>query len=180
MKGNHTYQIRRRTAHRDNEASNLYTDTDGAYTFSPNETRCPTWGRPVSAAEPWASRYASFMLGPWIGCKSRRSTMRMGKLALGMFAQDTWKITRKLTFDYGLRYDYQTYMKETGGRYAQFAPNGAQPDGGRAAGRGGVRGQGSRPPEHAAIAVCQKLSLGLRAAVGGGLSDHSKTVFRAE
>jgi hypothetical protein len=31
-------------------------------------------------------------------------------------------VTRKLTLDYGLRYDYQTYLKEDQGRYAQFAP----------------------------------------------------------
>src|SRR6185503_18015135 len=30
--------------------------------------------------------------------------------------QDTWKVTRKLTLDYGLRYDYQTYLKEQYGR----------------------------------------------------------------
>jgi outer membrane receptor protein involved in Fe transport len=33
--------------------------------------------------------------------------------------QDTWKITRRLTLDYGIRYDHQTYLKEerpVGGR----------------------------------------------------------------
>ena len=33
-----------------------------------------------------------------------------------MFVQDSWKVTRKLTLDYGLRWDYQTYLKEQYGR----------------------------------------------------------------
>ena len=42
--------------------------------------------------------------------------MRLGNHAISFFAQDTWKVTRKLTLDYGVRYDYQTYLKEQYGR----------------------------------------------------------------
>ncbi len=35
---------------------------------------------------------------------------------MGFYLQDTWKVSRKFTLDYGLRYDYQTYMKEQYGR----------------------------------------------------------------
>ena len=35
---------------------------------------------------------------------------------MGLYAQDSWKVTRKLTLDYGLRYDFQTYLKEQYGR----------------------------------------------------------------
>jgi hypothetical protein len=48
---------------------------------------------------------------------------RLGSHGLSGFVQDTWKVTRKLTLDYGLRYDFQTYLKEQYGRYGIFGPN---------------------------------------------------------
>jgi hypothetical protein len=41
---------------------------------------------------------------------------KTGNHSIGLYAQDSWKITRKLTLDYGLRYDFQTYLKEQYGR----------------------------------------------------------------
>ena len=38
--------------------------------------------------------------------------MKLGSHGIGLFAQDSWKVTRKLTLDYGLRYDFQTYLQE--------------------------------------------------------------------
>ena len=39
-----------------------------------------------------------------------------------VFVQDSWKVTRKLTLDYGVRWDYGTYQREQYGRYASFSP----------------------------------------------------------
>jgi hypothetical protein len=84
-----------------------------------------TTGLPATNVNPIASgtsaqpgfAYASFLLGQ-VSSESVSGTWaaRIGNRAIGMYLQDTWKVTRKLTLDYGLRYDYQTYLKETYGR----------------------------------------------------------------
>ena len=49
------------------------------------------------------------------------------KIQTSAFVQDTWKITHKLTLDYGLRYDFGTYLRERAGREAAFSPTVADP-----------------------------------------------------
>ncbi|HXP87933.1 MAG TPA: carboxypeptidase-like regulatory domain-containing protein [Bryobacteraceae bacterium] len=127
VKGNHTFKYGGELRIETNEA-NLYKDTNGAFTFSPNETGLPYIGSSSLGGGTVGFGYASFMLGAVDQLQlAPINQLKMGKWALGMFAQDTWKVTRKFTLDYGLRYDYQTYLRETGGRYAQFAPNVANP-----------------------------------------------------
>jgi len=49
------------------------------------------------------------------------------KFQTALYLQDTWKVTRKLTLDYGLRWDYGTYQSEQYGRVASFSPTVANP-----------------------------------------------------
>jgi Carboxypeptidase regulatory-like domain len=44
-----------------------------------------------------------------------------------LYLQDSWKVSRKLTLDYGLRWDYGTYQREQFGRYGDFSPTVANP-----------------------------------------------------
>jgi outer membrane receptor protein involved in Fe transport len=71
--------------------------------------------------------YASFLLGlADNGYTSVPNVTRLGKNAEAWFAQDTWKVTRKLTLDYGLRWDFQTYPKEHYGEQGEigyYTPN---------------------------------------------------------
>lgn len=72
--------------------------------------------------------YASFLLGRVNnGQIAKPADPRMGKQAWALYAQDTWKATRKLTFDYGLRWDYQTYLKEQYGRVSSISGEVANP-----------------------------------------------------
>ena len=61
--------------------------------------------------------YASFLLGDYNTItQNAAADYHLGKQQWGLFLQDSWKITRKLTLDYGLRYDYGTVQTEQGGR----------------------------------------------------------------
>jgi hypothetical protein len=72
--------------------------------------------------------YASFLLGQMssygLGVPA---VYKFGKQQWALFLQDTWKVTRKLTLDYGLRWDYGTYPRETYGRIADFSRTVANP-----------------------------------------------------
>jgi hypothetical protein len=46
---------------------------------------------------------------------------RKTKKQMGIFVQDTWRIRRNLTLDYGVRWDYGTYAKEDYGRVADLS-----------------------------------------------------------
>ncbi len=57
--------------------------------------------------------FASFLLGRVnSGYFSVPSAVRLGAHAYSGYAQDSWKVTRRLTLDYGLRYDFETYLRE--------------------------------------------------------------------
>lgn len=75
--------------------------------------------------------YASFLLGLVDNANIDPTyNSRFGQHRLGLYAQDSWKITPKFTLDYGLRYDYSTYYTEQYGRSPNFAPNLANPTAG--------------------------------------------------
>jgi hypothetical protein len=102
-------------------------NTDGVYTFAAQQT-----GQPYLQTAPGVANvgfpYASFLLGMVNSVRIDYPTHpRIGKKQFGMYAQDSWKVTPNLTLDYGLRYDYSTYLQEQYGRAPQFSPNTPNP-----------------------------------------------------
>jgi len=76
--------------------------------------------------------YASFLIGAVDSLNySAVTNSRIGNHNFGFFAQDTWKVTRKLTLDYGLRYDYVSLLREQYGRMQSADFNGINPIVGR-------------------------------------------------
>lgn len=114
-----------------------FASTAGVYTFGTNYTT-QTSLQGVSGAQGFAGfELASFLLGGMSGVTMNAPTAAStSKSQTSMFLQDNWKVTRKLTLDYGIRWDYGTYAKEQYGRYSSFDPNIPNPS---AAGRLGAR-----------------------------------------
>lgn len=75
--------------------------------------------------------YASFLLGDYSSTtQTPQENYKEGNQEWGLFIQDTWKATRKLTIDYGLRWDYATAEKEQYGRLGVFSPTTPNADAG--------------------------------------------------
>jgi hypothetical protein len=67
--------------------------------------------------------FASFLLGDYASTtQSPNEFTRQGNQQWGLFIQDSWKVTRKLTVNYGLRWDFATPPREQYGRLEQFDP----------------------------------------------------------
>jgi hypothetical protein len=103
---------------------------NGIYTFSGNETANP-WeiGNPgVGTVFTSGFPYASFLLGSVDGLQTSAITdSRLGNHSFGFFAQDNWKVTRKITLELGLRYDYANLLKEQYGRMQSASFNTPNP-----------------------------------------------------
>ena len=125
VKANHTYKIGSefRT---EGYPPQSHGNTDGTYNFAQAETGQLFQNNAVNGAN-LGFGYASFLLGlPDSVSINNPTHPRIGKKQFGVYAQDSWKVTRRLTLDYGIRYDYSTYLREQYGRAPGFsatAPN---------------------------------------------------------
>ena len=95
----------------------VLTNTNGTYTFGTNMTETPSLLGVNTNQGFHGFQFASFLLGG-MSANSQNAPIALSnnKSQTALFAQDTWKITRKLTLDYGVRWDYGTYSAEQYGR----------------------------------------------------------------
>ena len=117
---------------------------NGSFSITNAETSDPWQNfQPMNFTNPSGFGYASFLLGlPDQVQLSNLTQTKLGNHNLGFYAQDSWKVTRKLTLDYGLRYDFMTYLKEQYGRMQDAAFTVPNPTVGGILGAGIYEGEG--------------------------------------
>ncbi len=123
VKGNHTFKFGGEAILEGLPIQNT-TRANGSLGFGATETANPyTTGLAYSNGGTGFA-YASFLLGLENSLTvSPLAAARLGNHSFGFFAQDNWKVNRKLTLDYGIRWDYATLLSEQYGRMQTAAFN---------------------------------------------------------
>ncbi len=115
----------------------------GNYAFAAVQTSMPALQGVALAGGNVGFNYASFLLGfANTASISTPQDPQYRRPTYGMFLQDTWKVNRKLTFDYGLRYDLQPAPDEIHGRTSMFDPTLRNPAAGNLLGATRYAGDG--------------------------------------
>lgn len=123
VRGNHTYKTGAELRVEGYPNYNIQ-GTNGQYTFSAAETGLPYLNAtgPAGSGGTVGFPYASFLLGLVDSGNIRQPAVaKLGKNEEGAYLQDSWKVTRKLTLEYGIRYDFSTYQKEEHGRFGSLS-----------------------------------------------------------
>jgi hypothetical protein len=155
----------------------IYSNVTGSFVFSTDQTTLPSTQGQNLAGGTVGFPYASFLLGAVSSVNvTDPINFRLGKQQWGSFVQDTWKITRKLTLDYGVRYDYQTYLREQYGRVLNFSPKLANPSAGGLPGAIIYEGNG---PNRCNCDFAQNYPFAFAPRVGLAYQVTPKTVVRA-
>ena len=133
VKGSHSYKFGG-NMHTRMEAFNACQGGWGVYTFNQAQTGQP-FGAGGAALAPTSGTsglgYASFLLGlPNQVTVAPCTSMNWHDRAIAVFAQDNWKVTRKLTLDIGLRYDSQIAPIENRNRVSTFSATTPNPSAG--------------------------------------------------
>ncbi len=143
IRGNHSYKAGGEFKH-DDFTNISYTGQSPAFNFNIAETSQPLYGQALPSGTNTGHGLASMLLGLFdsasignvLAPQYRRNTW-------GFFVQDTWKVTRRLTLDYGIRYDLQQPNRELWNRTSTFNTQVVNPN---ANGKlGGVLYAGSGP-----------------------------------
>jgi hypothetical protein len=128
VKGNHTFKFGGEAIFEGLPIANG-SRANGVFNFAQAETADPYATGLTFANGATGFAYASYLLGGYSSLNlSPQDTLRLGNHSFGLYAQDSWKVTRKLTVDYGLRYDFATLLAEQHGRMQDAAfstPNAA-------------------------------------------------------
>jgi hypothetical protein len=99
---------------------------------------------------------------------------RTGKKQFGIYAQDSWKVTQRFTFDYGIRYDFSSYLREQYGRAPEFSPTTIHPT----LGIPGAAIYDGSGPGRCNCDIAHNYKYGFAPRLGTAYQINPKTVFR--
>lgn len=175
VRNNHTYKAGGEARFEGYVAYNQ-TYTNGWMEFSALESGLPSLnGVPLAGSVGFP--YASFLLGAVDnGFTGVPTKTRVGSHSFAWFVQDSWKITRKMTLDYGLRYDFGTYLESEHGLLANFGPSTPNPSAGGLPGAVVFDGYG---PGHCQCHIASNYPFAFGPRIGFAYQFAPKTVFRA-
>ncbi len=89
--------------------------------FSTSQTAQPLYGGTLPGGTTIGHPFASFELGLFNSASiGNVSAPQYRKSSWGLYVQDTWKISRKVTLDYGIRWDLQKPERELNARTSGF------------------------------------------------------------
>jgi hypothetical protein len=129
VRGNHTYKAGLQW--RLDTTINKNAVAAPSYNFSANETALPYLQTTSVGGNTIGLPYASYLLGLEDSASvGPTQDPDYRKTSMALYLQDTWKVTRKLTLDYGIRWDRQTAPEEAFYRSSMFAPSIPNPSAG--------------------------------------------------
>jgi hypothetical protein len=120
IRGNHSYKAGGEYKH-DSFTNISYIGLSPAFNFNTAETAQPLYGQGLPSGTTIGHGLASFLLGGYDSASIGNTVApQYRRASFGLFVQDTWKVTRKLTIDYGIRYDLQQPNRELWNRTSTF------------------------------------------------------------
>jgi len=146
------------------------------FNFSSAQTAQPLYGQGLPAGTGTGSAWASFLLGLYDNASAGNTAAPQNRrTSLALFVQDTWKVTRKLTLDYGLRWDLQQPLGELHDRQSTFSPTTPNPNAGGLLGAVIYAGSG---PGRCNCTLVPTYKYGFAPRVGVAYQLNSKVVLR--
>ncbi len=128
VRGNHTYKFGLDWKI-DTFATMSKSNMSPTYGFSTAQTAQPLYGQVLPTGTGIGSTWASFLLGQYNSVSAGNGQALMYRRnSWATFAQDTWKVTRKLTLDIGLRWDLQEPLRELHSRMNTFSATTPNPN----------------------------------------------------
>lgn len=154
-----------------------FTAAQGRLTFSEEQTGLPYLQTNTVSGGTIGFRYASFLLGMAdAGIVSATKQVQWRKKALSLYGQDDWKVNRKLTVNYGLRWDYGGQGHELYYRASQIDLNTPNPSAGGLPGAFIYEGYG---PKRCNCTFTEAYPYAFGPRLGVAYQLNEKTVLRA-
>jgi hypothetical protein len=103
----------------------------GFYGFNPSETSLPSANGQNLYGASLGDGFGSFILGQMDSGRIGNDNIQwFHRMEGSIYALDTWKLTNKLTVNYGLRWDFEQMQQEQHMRETQFSPTVVNPTAG--------------------------------------------------